>query len=226
LSISKIRLPVFSSMRPEKNKLLLLAGSTLWLMTVGAGVGILWHYENTPGIPAIAAPAQWPSDSHIQRSNLATLIMIVHPHCPCSRASLAELARLMAQAQGRVTAFVLFNKPPKVSRHWEHTDLWDTAAAIPGVNVMADDEGIEARRFHAATSGQTMLYDKDGNLLFSGGITDGRGHEGDNPGRSAIVSFLTISEADRTETPVFGCPIFARDECQTGKEASHPKHIN
>ena len=211
----------------KRNKWLLLASGALWFMTVGVGTGVLSQYENTPGTPAVAAPAEWPSDSHIQRSTeLATLIMIVHPHCPCTRASLAELARLMAQAQGRLTAFVVFNKPPNVSKDWQHSDLWDTAAAIPGVNVMADDEGIESRRFHAATSGQTMLYGKEGTLLFSGGITGGRGHEGDNAGRSSILSFLTTGEADRTETPVFGCAIFAQDECQTGKEAGHPKHIN
>jgi hypothetical protein len=137
---------------------------------------------------------------------------------------MGELARLMAQAQGQVTAYVLFNKPPNLSQDWEETDLWDSAAAIPGVNVMRDDEGIEARRFHSATSGQTMLYDKEGNLLFSGGITGGRGHEGDNPGRSAIVSLLNTSEGDQAETPVFGCPLFAEGECQTGNEVDYPKN--
>jgi hypothetical protein len=214
-------------MRPKKNKLLLVAAGTIWFLTVGAGVAVLWNYENTPGLAAAAAPDQWPATSNIQRAtNRATLVMMVHPHCPCTRASVGELARLMAQAQDRVTAYVLFAKPPNLSKDWEQTDLWETAAAIPGVIVMRDDEGLEARRFHAATSGQTMLYDKNGNLLFSGGITDGRGHEGDNAGRSAIVSLLTTSEADYKETPVFGCALFAQGECQTGKEASHPKHSN
>jgi hypothetical protein len=121
---------------------------------------------------------------------------------------------------------VLFAKPPNLPRDWEQTDLWETAAAIPGVKVMRDDDGLEARRFHAATSGQTMLYDKKGNLLFSGGITGGRGHEGDNAGRSAIVSLLTTGKADDWETPVFGCALFAQGECQMGKEASDPKHSN
>jgi hypothetical protein len=214
-------------MRPKKNKLLLIAAGTIWFLTVGAGVAVLWNYENTPGATAAAAPDQWPENSHIQRAtNRATLVMMVHPHCPCTRASVGELARLMAQAQGRVTAYVLFAKPPNLSKDWEQTDLWETATAIPGVSVMRDDDGVEARRFHAATSGQTMLYDKNGNLLFSGGITGARGHEGDNAGRSAIVSLLTTGEADDWNTPVFGCALFAQGECQTGKEANHPKHSN
>jgi hypothetical protein len=69
-----------------------------------------------------------------------------------------------------------------------------------------------------------MLYGSEGNLLFSGGITAARGHEGDNAGRSAIISCLTKSEAERNQTPVFGCSLFARDACEIGKEVSHGQH--
>jgi len=130
----------------------------------------------------------------------------------------------MTQARGRVTAYVLFVKPANFSEGWEKTDLWTSAAAIPGVRVIEDDQGIEAGRFHAATSGQTMLYDKEGKLIFSGGITGARGHEGDNAGRTAIVSLLNLDEANRDETPVFGCPLFAQaDECRTMKEYDHAR---
>jgi glyoxylase-like metal-dependent hydrolase (beta-lactamase superfamily II) len=120
----------------------------------------------------------------------------------------------MAQAHGRVTAYVLFLKPADSSDDWERTDLWQSAASIPGVNVVVDDDGFEARRFHAATSGQTALYDDEGRLLFSGGITGSRGHSGDNAGRSAIVSILNAGEAEAAETFVFGCPLYGtRSEC-------------
>ena len=105
----------------------------------------------------------------------ATLGMSAHPHCPCTRASLGELARLMTQAQGRVTAYVLFVKPPNFSGGWEQTDLWASAAAIPGVTAVRDDGGDESRLFHAATSGQTALYDAAGSLLFSGALRAARG---------------------------------------------------
>lgn len=213
-------------MRLKLNKLFLIAASGMWLVAVGAGLGVLWNYENTPGAAA-AAPDRWPATSQIQRpTDRATLVMLAHPHCPCTRASVGELARLMAQAQGRVTAYVLFTKPPNFSAEWEQTDLWATAAAIPGVYVMRDDHGVEARRFHAATSGQTVLYDKDGDLLFSGGITGGRGHEGDNVGRNAIVLLLTTSEAEQKETPVFGCALFAQGECRMVNEGGHAAQSN
>jgi hypothetical protein len=114
----------------------------------------------------------------------------------------------MAQAKGRVTAYVLFVKPADSSAAWEKTDLWQSAASIPDVKVIVDDDGVESHRFNSLTSGQTALYDIDGNLLFSGGITASRGHSGDNAGRSAIVSLLNDGKAERTVTSVFGCPLY------------------
>ncbi len=182
---------------------------------IGIGIGMLWAYENTPG-PTAPPPSRWPSDSRLHMaSDRATLIMVAHPHCPCTRASIGELARLMTQAQGRLTAYALFVKPAGFHDDWEKTDLWQSVASIPGVSVVIDDGGDEARRFHAATSGQTVLYDAEGRLLFNGGITSSRGHSGDNAGRSAIVSLLNTGEAEQAESFVFGCPLFgANSECR------------
>jgi hypothetical protein len=212
-------------MKPTKNRTILIATGALWLFMICTGMGLLWSYERAPGLAA-AAPERWPDDSSLRHANgRATLVMLAHPHCPCTRASLGELARLMAQAQGRVTAYVLFAKPPGLPAGWENTDLLTSAAAIPGVTVVRDEEGVEARRFRAATSGQTMLYDAGGGLLFSGGITSARGHEGDNAGRAAIVSLLTTGEAGQRGTPVYGCPLLAEStECQTGVEVGSAQH--
>ena len=212
-------------MKFKKNRTILVAAGALWLLMICAGVGLLWSYNGTPGVAA-AALEQWPADSRLRHAaDRATLVMLAHPHCPCTRASLGELARLMAQAEGRVTAYVLFVKPSDFPDGWEQTDLFAGASSIPGVTAVRDDEGVEAGRFRAATSGQTMLYDAGGKLLFSGGITRARGHEGDNAGRAAIVSLLNTDEAGPEGTPVFGCPLFANDaECLTGKEVGRAQH--
>jgi hypothetical protein len=205
-------------MKFNMSRLILIASCALWLFVIVAGVGYLRNYESTPGVAA-SAPDRWPAVSRIKpAADRPTLVMLAHPQCPCTRASIGELARLMTQAQGRVTAYVLFVKPPEFSEGWEQTDLWASAAAIPGVTVVRDDDGVEAARFGAATSGQTVLYDAAGNLLFSGGITAARGHAGDNAGRSAIVSLLINDESEQKETPVYGCPLFARNDCPMGKE--------
>jgi hypothetical protein len=187
-----------------------------WLVAVGIGMSILWSYENTPGIAA-KPPSSWPNDSHVQRENDRwTLVMLIHPHCPCSRATIGELAKVMANTQHRLTANVLFLKPIGFSEDWEKTDLWESARTIPGVKVLIDNGGTEARRFNAATSGQTILYDPHGNLRFSGGITASRGHSGDNMGHATIVSLVNAKVADRTETTVFGCPLF-NDNSECGE---------
>jgi hypothetical protein len=191
-----------------KQKLPLLASGMLWLGVVCVGLEIIWSYENAPG-PAATPPGLWPVESELERApGRATLVMLAHPHCPCMRASIGELALLMARCEERVSAYVLFYQPEGFSNQWAQTDLWQSAAAIPGVIVRRDEGGIEARRFRAATSGQVLLYESGGQLLFSGGITGSRGHSGDNAGRTAIVSLLTQGTAERNQTFVFGCSLF------------------
>jgi hypothetical protein len=135
--------------------------------------------------------------------------LLAHPQCSCTRATLSELAELLARARTRPKTYILFLRPEGFARGWEQTDLWRTAAALPDVTVLRDDQGREARRFGAFTSGQTLLYDSDGTLLFSGGITGARAHAGDNAGRSAIVDLLNRGQSNRAATDVFGCPLFA-----------------
>src|SRR5215212_6657273 len=131
--------------RRRASRLILLTTIVLWLAAVSAGLWILWGYENTPGVSG-KPPVLWPADSRIQRAqDRATLVLIAHPHCPCTRATVGELAAVMAHAQGRLNAFVLFLKPEGFSEDWEKTDLWQSAARIPGVSVISDEGGAEAR---------------------------------------------------------------------------------
>lgn len=192
----------------SKAKPLLVVSALLWISAVCVGLRSVLNYQYTPG-PAASVPVQWPSNTNVRLARHgATLILFAHPHCPCTRSTIGELALIMAQCQGQVRAYVLFYRPAEFSEHWERTDLWRSAAAIPGVTVLEDEDGLEAARFHAATSGQALLYDAQGRLVFTGGITDSRGHYGDNEGRDAIVSLLTAASARHTTTPVFGCSLF------------------
>jgi hypothetical protein len=120
---------------------------------------------------------------------------------------MTELSVLMTRCPGKLAATVLFVKPEGFEEEWEQSDLWNEASRIPGVAVVSDAGGVEAARFGAATSGQALLYDSKGDLLFSGGITSARAHEGDNDGLSAIQSLVVSARADRSSTPVFGCPL-------------------
>jgi hypothetical protein len=140
-------------------------------------------------------------------ANRKTLVMFAHPQCPCTRASIGELALLMARCGNALDAYVVFFKPDGVADDWTRTGTVGEAERIPGVKVVFDKSGREAELFGAATSGQTDFFDTDGRLLFSGGITAARGHAGDNAGRDAIIEWTSTGAADRTRTPVFGCAI-------------------
>lgn len=200
--------------------------SGLWLGAVLAGLAWLASYDNRPGAPA-SAPAHWPADSRIAHGDgRPTLVMLVHPRCTCSRASLGELAELLARARQRPTAVVLMVRPDGVSKDWETTDLWQRAARIPEVAVVLDEGGIEARRFGTQTSGQTLLYDADGRLLFSGGITGARGHPGDNAGRATVLALLDREQPLQSASPVFGCPLLSADDEDATHAAHHGAHAS
>jgi hypothetical protein len=79
--------------------------------------------------------------------------------------------------------------------------------------VEPDPDGAIAQAFGAYTSGQVLVYGADGGLLFNGGITASRGHEGDNPGRAAIVARLRDQVPAPSTASVFGC---ALDEPERG----------
>lgn len=191
-------------------RIILYVLGLLWLGGFLVGMKTLAAYDNTPGVPA-APPASWPAGTRFRRdSGKPTLMLFVHPRCPCSRASLSELEELMAQARGRLAVYVLFYRPSKYPRGWEQTDLWFHAAAIPGVTALPDPDGESAQAFGAATSGQAIFYDSAGRERFRGGITGARGQSGDNAGSRAILALVKGERADAPITPVFGCSLLGQ----------------
>jgi hypothetical protein len=167
----------------------------------------------------------WPESLDSFRSpDGYTLVMVAHPKCPCTRATVYELAKIMRLAPPQMRAVLFITRPAGTSDGFERTDLWNSAAEIPGVEVHADPEGRVARSFGLSVSGTTSVYDRDGKLSFSGGITSARGHAGDNAGADAILAILSGQNTPLKSTPVFGCSLFApTDECATDLE---PAEVN
>ncbi len=130
----------------SKTRLMTVFG-LVWLGGVTAGLAWLAAYDNAPGTPA-HAPTRWPAQTHLVRDTARpTLVLLAHPRCVCTRATLGELSELMARAHDRPKAYVVFIKPAGTSTTWDDTDLWRTAEGIPGVSVVRDDEGQEVERF-------------------------------------------------------------------------------
>jgi len=181
----------------------------VWMAGIAWGLSVVWAYDNRPGTEA-SAPHRWPSATTLASGrDRPTLVFLAHPQCTCTRASLDELAEILARARTKPRTYVVFLKPSGVTDTWEQTDLWRRAALLPGASIVRDDDGAEAHRFGVETSGQTLLYDRSGVLVFSGGITGSRGHAGENAGELALISLLTDGRSERRATSVFGCPLFA-----------------
>jgi len=188
-----------------------------WFLAVAAGLLALLIYKSTPAAGQSAPPPRWPRESRVHPDGArATLLLFAHPKCPCTRASIAELAELMARFHDRLDAYVLFLAPRDAGADFADTDLWSSAKRIPGVSVLRDDSG-EAGRFGIATSGSVALYDREGRLAFHGGITPARGHQGDSFGRQRIASLLTTGAADRVNAPVFGCALQDEDSTRIAR---------
>jgi len=102
---------------------------------------------------------------------------------------------------------ILFVKPPGAPADWCDGELWKQAHDIADVNVAIDNDAKDAAIFGATTSGHVLVYDASGAIRFSGGITDGRGHEGENPGLSAILGLVHDGKTAVSTTPVYGCSL-------------------
>jgi len=208
-------------MSSRKNIFITALLGAAWMAALALGARVLFKYETTPGRIGLVS-ASWPADSIVPRpTDKPTLVMLAHPRCPCSRASVGELAQIMAHVAGKVNAYVLYVKPPGAGVDWDDTDLRRSAADIPGVTALTDENGTEAARFGAETSGHTLVFDRNGALVFSGGITASRGHAGGNAGESAVLAALKQERVLRSQTPVFGCALMKRNSQEEEKPCSN-----
>jgi hypothetical protein len=189
----------------------------LWSLAVAVGFAELWSYEGVRGDHE-SPPPDWPAASKITRDGRPTLLLFAHPHCPCTRATLAELERLLAIFSDQLAAHVLFIAPDRTDSSWNDAPLYGAASRIPGLTVHEDTDRHEADLFRARTSGFCLLYDGNGRLQFQGGLTASRGHEGASQGINSIKAFLR-GETAPPKTPVFGCPLHESDD-GTGQPGS------
>jgi hypothetical protein len=199
-----------------------VAAGLCWLGVVAAGMAMVMEYDTTPGAPA-EAPRVWPKDSHVAlAADRPTLIMFAHPRCDCTRASLSELAELLARATHRPRSYVVFIKPAQTGEAWEQTAVWKQASSIPGIEILRDDNGDEANRFGVQTSGQAMMFLPDTRLAFSGGTTSARGKTGLSIGRTTLLDLLDGRPASTFTAPVYGCPLFGpADAAEPAGEHPH-----
>lgn len=181
-----------------------------------AAAYLVMGYDFQPGQIG-SQRADWPVGTAVPHSaDRLTALMFIHPRCVCTAASVKQLVRAIRQHPGADLTAVVFTPADGANKpEWEEGDyIKSIRAAIPNARLVFDRGGAEARRFGAFTSGTVLVYDRAGNEIFRGGITDKRGGEGDNPGLQKLGKTLEngVPRLDIGTTPVFGCPIVPRDE--------------
>jgi hypothetical protein len=186
-----------------------LLGGLLWIVLLAAGWHILLRHEQTPGADG-QVPEHMPTDTMLPLDpERPTLILFAHRSCPCTRVTLQEYEHILTHSPGHARALVVLVAPAGTTTDRVGGEIENRARALPGAEVVVDPQGSEARRFRVRTSGHVVLYNCDGRLMFSGGITQARGHAGDSAGRRAVVAWLGRQQTGPGTTPVYGCSLFA-----------------
>lgn len=192
---------------PSRSGLYLYAFAALWIVTlVGAFYGLQAYASIQGGAGAISREGFRFIQLH-HRPGTPLLIMAVHPKCPCTRASLAELADLLARARGNCDAVLVELTPTHPSR-----SLWRTPANLRllggrDVPIVSDPEGKIAASLGAVTSGHAIFVNAQGDVNFSGGLTLSRGHRGPTESQDAILSWIRGDNHAPVKNPVFGCSL-------------------
>jgi hypothetical protein len=198
------------------SRLKFVLGAT-WASAIALGFAGLAVYESRPGAAA-AAPWEWPARTRLTRDpDRWTLVMFLHPRCPCSQASLQELAELLSGNPAQVRTILLCCKPPGVPDGWEQGETWRQAVSMKHVTVQIDENDEERSHFGVQTSGHVLLYDPSGRLRYDGGITRARGHVGANVGRAAVEALLRGETPPVDSGPVFGCPLVGPETSDSEK---------
>lgn len=176
--------------------LVLIAGSYAWSIRYGFATG------KQSGAPP-TLPLSLDLASPLPR---AQLLLALHPHCPCSRATVTELAKIISRTADSRDITVLMYKPAAQPDSWLEGSLLNECRRM-NLRIRPDPEGRLAASLGGFTSGHVVLYDVSGRLRYQGGITGSRGHEGDNLGELAVIEALQVRASSLKSLPVFGCAI-------------------
>ncbi len=197
--------PALVQARPVSRSIAI--GLACWMAAILCGGYLLLSEAATPG-PQSGSPALWPTHAALKPvAGHWTMLVFAHPKCPCTHSAFANLARTLAASTEPIDCYVLLARPDHVGPDWCDAMIATLIREVPGIKTHTDENGVEARRFGAGTSGHAVLYDPELLLRYSGGLTASRGHEGDSIGLLAVSSLLRGASSLTQSAPVFGCSL-------------------
>lgn len=187
-------------MNHSKNVAALVA---VWLVLVCGMYGIVVAYMSSAG----ESNSVTVDNSDSQSDSSVIVRIFLHPECPCSKTSLEELREIDFPSHIRIVAY--FVVPEEYNDAWAMQDLWQLAGTVPSLERVLDHKGIITSKYAVKTSGHVIVEKTPKSIVFSGGITIGRGHRGNNQGKTAVDKLVHGYNSHVSQTPVFGCALFA-----------------
>lgn len=181
-----------------------------WATLVAVGQALLLEHTTAagdPGQPPAALPHELAAALHWDRTQ-PLLLLAAHPQCPCLPATLTELQRALADKPPPLLR-VLVHTPSSPPPAWDARAAADLRSTLPNGAAIDDRDGALAAQLGLRTSGHVLLFARDGNLRFTGGVTAGRGHQGDNRAGRTLAAILGDAGKPQASTAVFGCPLQA-----------------
>ncbi|CAN5811338.1 hypothetical protein BH11PLA1_BH11PLA1_16730 [soil metagenome] len=196
--------------RPSKGGSPRLLNSAVALVVwTGALVALLSGfaaYDTRPGAVGRLPVSQGAPSVAPSGAGPFTLVMALHPKCPCSAASMTRLERLLEQFPRAFNTRVLIYQPEPALPGWSDTPMVARARRLPNATVEVDAGGREAAELGALTSGMTLVFDGAGVCRFAGGLTDMRGMSDTSEG-AALIGAIVQGQAGSFTTPVLGCAL-------------------
>jgi hypothetical protein len=168
-----------------------------WITAFAYGAHVMMAYDTTAGRAADRAPLVASS-----KRKAWTCIMIVHPDCPCTRSSLAALREIVARYDDTVEfRIVMVSDERKLDSTNYKAALSIPKAALTWISSEKADELYDSH-----TSGQTFILNRSGKVVFTGGITPGRGTDKPSYALQLFESVLA-GKPIREFSPVYGCAL-------------------
>ena len=185
-----------------------LAG-LLWMIGLVVGYFQLLAFSQKPGASGVASENLLPELRSWRAPGRSLVLVALHPRCSCSTATADELADLLGWTpEAFDLVLVSFVPMPEVG-DWPKPKV-PTPLERFHPRIVADPNGRLAERLGAQTSGHVLVYDAADRLVFSGGVTPGRGHHGDTEGQRTLREFFagrTNVAGSAVLARVFGCAI-------------------
>lgn len=175
----------------------------VWIALVAAGFARLVVYQQSPGADIVPAEISEPNPE----CETWTLLVGVHPRCPCTQATVNELEHLLRRYPASLDCQVMIYHPEKRGQEWLALPMVNQLRILPQVTLRGDSEGRELAALGIETSGGVRLFDPTGKLRFHGGITPSRGHRGVNMGSEIIETLLRGEPTNLDHAHVYGCRI-------------------